>query len=276
MNSVARLFWRGCAPARKGYEDMRLLKFTPLLAIAAVFAAPAIAQQGEQRPRMMTPPPPPPEQASVAASNFSSAYRRAGNPRIVIFWNRAFDDEVASTYRTTTEWEQHNDGDGNSYGRSSTGDERKTSKRPDLVDEPVDWDMEGAFNSTMSSAGALLVDRASIMRTEGAADGAEERAKVQGIETRAVTGKADITVDILSTFDSRKKDGITYRITARDVRNASILADFTTSGRPPTPSMGLVVGPDGFERATPQEPGPEDFGQQLAVELMQALSRKFR
>jgi hypothetical protein len=255
---------------------MRLLKFTSLLAVAAVIAAPAIAQQGEQRPRMMTPPPPAPDQASVASSAFSSAYRRAGNPRIVIFWNRAFDDEVASTYRTTTDWEEHNDGNGNSYGRSSTGDERQTSKRRDLVDEPVDWDMEGAFNSTMSGAGARLVDRASIMRTQGAADGAEERANVQGIETRAVTGKADITVEILSTVDSRSSQGISYRITARDVRNATILADFTTTGRPPTPRMGLVAGPDGFERAKPPEPGPEDFGQQLAVELMQALSRKLR
>lgn len=255
---------------------MRLLKITTAIGVLAAIAAPAFAQQGERRPGMMTPPPPSPDQASVAASSFSSAYRRAGNPRIVIFWNRAFDDEVASTYRTTTEWEEHNDGDGNSYGRSSTGDERQTSKRRDLVDEPVDWEMEGAFNSTMSGAGARLVDRTSIMRTQGQADGAEERANVQGIETRAVTGKADITVEILSTYDSRSRNGITYRITAKDVRNASILADFTTTGRPPTPRMGLVAGPDGFERAKPPEPSPEDFGQQLAVELMQALARKLR
>lgn len=254
---------------------MRLLKIAPYFA-AIFIIAPANAQYRDGQPEVLDPPARQADPETVAAANFSPAYRKAGNPRIVIFWNRHFDDEVSSNYRTTTEYEEHNDGNGNLYGRSSTGDERKTSKRSDLVDEPVDWEMEGAFNSALTGSGARLVDRASIMRTQGEADGAEERANVQGVETRAVTGKADITVEILSTFDSRSSKGITYRIVARDVRSASILADFTTSGTPPTPRMGLVAGPDGFERAKPPVPGPDDYGRQLAVELMQALTRKWR
>jgi hypothetical protein len=40
--------------------------------------------------------------------------------------------------------------------------------------------------------------------------------------------------------------------------------------------MGLVAGPDGYERARPPEPGPDEKGWQLAVELMQALVRNWR
>lgn len=254
---------------------MQILKIAPLFAALSISGT-AHAQNGEVRPPVMQPAPRPPSAAAVAVSDFRPAYRRAGSPRIVIFWNRHFDDEVASRYRTTTEYEEHNDGNGNIYGRSSTGDERVTSKRRDLVEEPVDWEMEGAFNSAMSGAGARLIDRTSIMRTQGQADGAQERANVQGIETRAVTGKADITVEILSTSDGRSAEGITYRIVAKDVRNAEVLADFTTNGRPATPRMGLVAGPDGYERAKPPEPGPDDYGRQLAVELMQALTRNWR
>lgn len=254
---------------------MRLLKIAPLVAAIAIpFAASAQFREGV--PETLDAPVRQTDPATVAAANFAPAYRNAGNPRIVIFWNRHFDDELSSRYRTTTEYEEHNDGNGNVRGRSSTGNERKTNKRSDLVDEPVDWEMEGAFNSALSGAGARLVDRASIMRTQGEADGAGEYENVQSTETRAITGKADITVEILSTFDSRTDKGITYRIVARDVRNASILADFTTTGTPPTPRMGLVAGPDGFERAKPPVPGPDDYGRQLAVELMQALVKNWR
>lgn len=247
-----------------------------LCAAITVIAVPVSAQYRTGQPDVIDAPVRGPDAATQAIASFAPAYRRAGSPRIVVFWNRNFDDEVSSSYRTTREYEDHVDGNGNQYGRSSSGEERKTSKRSDLVDEPVDWEMEGAFNSTMSGAGARLVDRASIMRTQGEADGAEERANVQGIETRAITGKADITVEILSTYDSRSKKGITYRIVARDVRNALILVDFTTSGAPPTPHLELVAGPDGFEREKPPVPGPNDFGRQLAVELMQALNRNWR
>ncbi len=254
---------------------MQILRILPLVVVMSL-SSNAYAQNGETRPPVLKPAPRAPSAAAVTVADFRPAYRQAGSPKIVIFWNRHFDDEVASRYRTTTEYEESNDGNGNIYGRSSTGDERVTSKRQDLVEEPVDWEMEGAFNSAMTGAGARLVDRTSIMRTQGQADGAQERANVQGIETRAVTGKADITVEILSTVDSRSAEGITYRIVAKDVRNAVVLADFTTNGRPPTPRMGLVAGPDGYERARPPEPGPDDYGRQLAIELMQALIRNWR
>jgi hypothetical protein len=255
---------------------MRLLKLTFSIVAAMAFSSAANAQYREGQPPTLDPPPPAPDAETVAVSNFGPAYRRAGTPRIVIFWNRHFDDEVASRYRQKTEYEQHNHDDGAVHGSITTGDERISSKRRDLVTEPVDWDMEGAFNSAMTGSGARLVDRASIMRIQGVADGAEERANVQGIETRAITDKADIIVEILSSADSRAIDGISYRVVAKDVRNAVVLADFTTSGRPPARQMPYVAGPNGFERARQPEPGPEDIGRQLAVELMQALTRNWR
>lgn len=255
------------------------MKFSSIAAIATLVAITPSqslrAQNGEERPPIMQPRPRAPDPASVAVSNFVPAYRRAGNPRIVIFWNREFSDEVSSEYRTVTEYEDIDDGQGMKSGRSSVGEQRKTTKRKALVDEAVDWDLEGAFNQMLGRSGANMVDRTSIMRTQGVQDGAEERANVQAIETRAVAGKADLMVEILRTVDQRSPDGITFRIVVRDVNDARILADFTTDGRPPAQRMGLVAGPDGYERAKPPEPGPDDIGRQLAVELMQALTRNW-
>jgi hypothetical protein len=245
-------------------------------AISCVGTVPAVAQNGEVRPPVMQPAPAPRDPAAAAISNFGPAYRKSGSPRIVVFWNRHFDDEVASRYREVTEYEEIDDGKGMKSGRTSVGDERVTTKRRSIVDEPIDWDLESGFTRMMTAAGVNLVDRASMMRTQGVQDGAQERANVQAVETRAVTGKADLLVEILRAVDERSPDGITFRIVARDVNDARILADFTTSGRPPAPRMGLVAGPDGFERARPPEPGPGDIGRQLAVELMQALTRNWR
>jgi hypothetical protein len=244
--------------------------------LSANAAGSLFAQNGEERPPVMQPRPRAPDPTNVAVSNFVPAYRKAGSPRMVVFWNREFSDEVSSEYRTVTEYEDIDDGKGMKSGRSSVGEQRKTTKRKALVEEAVDWDLEGSFNQMLGRTGANMVDRASIMRTQGVQDGAEERANVQAVETRAVTGKADLMVEILRAADQRSADGITFRIIVRDVNDARILADFTTDGRPPTPRMGLIAGPDGYERAKPPAPGPDDIGRQLAVELMQALTRSWR
>lgn len=233
--------------------------------------APVAAQYRPGEPPTLPKPAPAPDIGGQALAGFSSAYKRAGSPRIVVFWNRHFDDEVSSRYKEVTDYEEVNDGSGHITSRRSVGDERTTTKRKSNLAEPIEWELEGAFVETMTNAGVRLVDRASIMRAQGEADGAQERANVQAIETRAITGKADIVVEILRADDPRSSAGIIFRIVARDIRNARILASFTTSGRPQTPRMGLVAGTDGFVRATPPAPGPDDVGRQLAVELARNL-----
>lgn len=247
-------------------------RYRALCAIAILSqAAPVEAQYRPGEPPTLPRPAPARDVGEQTLAGFSGAYKRAGSPRIVVFWNRHFDDEVSSRYKEVTDYEEINDGAGRITSRKSVGDERTTTKRKSNLAEPIEWELEGAFVETMTNAGVRLVDRISIMRTQGAAEGAEERANVQAIETRAITGKADIVVEILRADDPRSSAGIAFRIVARDIRDARILASFTTSGRPPTPRMGLVAGPDGFVRATPPEPGPEDVGRQLAVELARNL-----
>lgn len=258
----------------------------------------AAAQSGmrEGQPSVMQAPPRAPEQAMVAAQQFGAAYSRAGSPRITTFWNRSFGDEVTSNYKEVTEYDERKDSDEieseertagpagdlrlrdrsaseRVTGRRSVGDERDTTKRNTLVDEPVDWDVENAFNATLAASGARMIDRSAIMRTQGEADGADGRANVQAIETRAITGKADLLVEVLQANDG---GGIAFRVVVLDVRNAQILANFVTDGVPPTPQLGYVAGPNGFERARAPVPGPSDIGRQLAVETMQALARRWQ
>lgn len=247
--------------------------------IAALTAFPALAQyrdaevpmadQGRYRdgePVTLAPPPPPPSQGAVASAQFRQAYVKAGSPRVVVFWNRVMDDEIASTYK------ERNTPDGRVV------EERLTNKRADLVAEPIEWEVERAFTRTLSMSGARLVDRNSMMRLQGLQDKAERGVNYQAVETRALIGRADIMIEVLQTEDKRLAEGVSFRVTAKSVRTAEVLADVLSSGRPPARRMPLVAAdvPGGFVRAQQPEPSPADVGRQLAIELMNNLASTLR
>jgi hypothetical protein len=237
-----------------------------------------------------------PDPALGVRRRFAAAYGRAKSPRIVIFWNREFTDQLATDYRDTVQVDRSVVAAGSSSGVAVGGwgvsaaavesvgvaasSTRVTSSSENLTDnrtgsaysDAVDFDIQAAFQAMLAAAGARLVDRTAIMRTTGQRAGSH--ANIQAIETAAVTGKADLILEIVQLDDPRKPDGVTYRVIGRNVRSGRIMATLSTAGEPPAVPMPLVAGPEGgFVRAVAPEPGPGDIGRQLAVETMAALTR---
>lgn len=265
---------------------------------------PPVAGQGDLpyrpgQPQTLTPPPPPADPAIGVRSRFRTAYARAGSPRIVIFWNREFTDEVGTKYENYARIDSQTDAASSTRGAAiggfgvsvagvdsastsrtateiRTGTDRITdNRRGSAYSESVDFDIESAFTSMMGSGGANLVDRTSIMRTTGYRSGAGATSNIQRVETAAILGKADIVIEVVQLDDPRKPDGVSFKVIGRNVRSGKTLVTLNTGARPPQQRMGYVAGPSGgFVRATAPEPGPSDVGRQLAVETMSALSAR--
>lgn len=272
---------------------MRVARFAPLALLLVATTADAQFREG---PPTLPRPAARPDPSRLVADSFARAYAAHGSPRLAVFWNRPFDDEVSSSFRDRSRTEinrtrrgmelseetagaagtsrmDETHGQDKEVSETVSGTERVSSARAALVDEPIDWEVERAFGETLRAAGARTVDRATMIRMSQAAVLAGERANLQAIEAAALAARAELLIEVLQTPDRRSQDGISFRVTVRRLDTAELVADLTTSGRPTRQTMGYVAGPNGFERARAPEPEPTDIGRQLAVETMDAIAR---
>ena len=273
----------------------------PALALAALLAAtPAAAQWREGQPPMagtepmrsgqpvtLDAPPPAADPDRVATDRFAAAYVRAGRPRIAILWNRELTADVdtgreeVSTLRV--------DGRSNANGEMRETLRRRGSlttanadadhhvdaelrtttraldsgARRAAADAGADFDMERGLNDALAAANARLIDRTAILRTMALSG---ESTNVQALETRALLGKTDWTLEVVAMDDGR------WRIVARDLSSGRIVARAVSTGRPTPRAMPYVAGERGFVRATAPAAGPYAVGRQIGVDAMKALS----
>lgn len=285
---------------------MRLI-LIPVLALTSTVAmaqyreqgpAPAIQYRDDQ-PEVLRPAPPPVPAGVISAGAFRAAYARAGRPRILVFWNRVFSDEVSSTYRDTLHAQATTEHSANAQasnsvgwfsnsadvqGASSTrstldvsvGQERDTSARDNALSENVDFSVESAFTDALAQNGAQLIDRSLAMRTARGAKGAGSAPNVQAIETEAATSRANLLIEVLQSPAPGTPTGAVFKVTVKDIRAARVLASFTTAGRGAYVKPPLVAGPGGFVRALPQGTSPDGVGQEIANQTMAALARSLR
>ena len=270
-----------------------LLALLPLVFVAT----PAQAQFRDGQPGVLQPAPAPRDPGAGVNQAFAATYRRAGSPRIVVFWNREFDDEVASEYEDRTVDHEVTDTSNHALEETTAGPSGQTVRREggELTErmrettagtrrvkpaaraqqggESTNWLLEDAFSAVLAQAGARLVDRKMVMRLTGSSLGAGERANLQDLETRGMSRYADIVLEVLAAPDTGAPGGAAYRIVARDLRTARPLGSFTTSATPPVGRLGYVAGANGFERATPPTPGPSQVGRQLGLETLMVLAR---
>lgn len=248
---------------------------------------------------VLRPLPPPPSAGQAAAGNFRAAYARARQPRILVFWNRAFSDEVSSTYRQSLRAEagtdvsssarvEHQAGWGGSLTTADTrgssrstldasvGAEREERLRDNPLDESDDFAVEAAFSATLATNGAQLIDRSLAMRTSRGARGAGSQPNMQAIETEAATGRANLLIEVLQAPAPGTAVGVVFKVTVKDIRGARLLAAFTSTGRAPPVRARLVAGPGGFVRAAPPVQGPDGVGRELANQTMAAMARALR
>jgi hypothetical protein len=256
---------------------------------------PAFAQYRQDVPDVLPEPPTPPSPELVVGNAFRSAYARAGAPRMVLFWNREFDDEVASAYEdrtritaksqeTETELEETSESDlGSSRLRERdqagkftadivSGTKRVVKERPALA-ERSDWRLEQAFRRELANNGVRLVDRSVAMRTMSVGKGLSGQANVQEAEAAAMVATTDLILEVLQTKDSAAPMGLSFRIDVKDLRSGSVLANLISTGRLMDRGPGrFVASASGFQRAAPPAMTLDSVGQQLALETMAALA----
>ena len=285
---------------------MRTLIAVGLLLTASAAAAqyrddPAGAPAGAFRdgPEVLAPPPVPIPAGVVAAGNFRAVYDRVGRPRMLVFWNRSFSDEVSSTYRdnlhaeasassaasgsssTRSGWngtDSKTSAQGSSHSSLdvSVGAQRVEDGRFNPLDENVDFAVEAAFSQTLAGNGAQLIDRSLAMRTARGARGAGSRPNMQAIETEAATSRADLLIEVLQTSASGTPTGAVFKVTVKDIKRARLLATFTTAGERPYRKPKLVAEAGGFVRASAEGTSPDGVGRELANRTMAALAGSLR
>lgn len=266
------------------------LPATVLAAALLLFDTPAAAQyRGDAvapeayrdgQPEVLRAPPSPLDRGVLAAGDFRAAYARARSPRIMVFWNRTFGDELTTAYRDIVHGEATH---AVSYDNGalasrdtvdlSSGTARIDSSRESALDEDIDFAVEAAFTDGLATNGARLIDRSMAMRAGGR--GAGNRPNVQAIEAAATAARADVLIEVLQTTASRATPtGAVFKVTVKDIRSARVLVAFTSGGAAPVRPAGLVVGPGGFVRDTRvASTSPDGVGRELANRTMTALAR---
>ncbi len=175
------------------------------------------------------------------SQSFADAYKRAGKPRLAIYWNRQLSDTLNDWYGDSRVVVTKS-GEGNLSGSlkspslngdvniSQSGSSQTTVEAQHRVtdqntrlqpSESWDWQFQDGFLGPFLSAGATVVDRTAIMRITGldakGADGAS-------VETMALQGKADLLIEVLVTPQTQSTVGYELRARVLNVKTGQIVA----------------------------------------------------
>lgn len=234
-----------------------------------------------------------PPEGQVRA-DFARAYAEEGEPRIAVFWNRAFSDRLSQwaaegrllvTREGQAGIEVRGDRRGDTRGRIR-GDESATlsyqRNRPERAQgrdlSPLAAaEFESAFARPMLEAGVALVDRAAIMRFTDSnltrQAGQDSMPDAQRIETEALKGFADYVAEVTMMADQRATTGRTVRIVVKRIPDGVLVADVLATARSPG-GKRWVAGPDGYVEVGADDPmSASDLGRTAALRTMEALAR---
>ena len=273
-----------------------------LVALGIVLAADAAAQYRQGEPEVLSPlkaegPAPAPDPAPA----FASAYHRAGQPRIVVLWNRPFDDRIASvheTSRTTTESTSSTAGSLSTSAHGVTGSaelsgygsasrthrvESQTSgyqehPRTRSVSERNAALLEQAFMSELRRSGARLVDRALLVRRTAAQShrgGADPRL----VETDALLKHAEWLLEVQLIPDAAAPLGHAFMAQLKDLRTSrEVMSVYSRAVPPPAINEAgrWIATEQGYAYQQPRLAalGAADYGAALAREVMLTTSQQ--
>jgi hypothetical protein len=260
----------------------------------------SFAQWRTDQPPVVTPPPQHVLRASGVPEAFSASYKAAGRPRILLFWNSAFDGVTQLDRQTVQSTQRDDKQSSNSLHKQTNGSAgsavlteadtdskasvtQVTTQRvidsaiqPDLLSARNAAQLEMTFRQQLQEAGARLFDRATTLRFTQAG---RDRAGVDGklIETDTVLGKADLLLEILTVKDVDAPLGAGFKIVITDVKSGAELASLYTLARPELrqPTGHYIVTDIGFEWRQPSaRAGVADVGISLSHQVMQLLSQR--
>lgn len=229
---------------------------------------------------------PPAVAAPDEVDMFRRAWRRAGAPRIVVFWNRELTDELATAYvrtrtvehsRRTEAWAGAAPGaavaGATDAGRLSVEVETRRQEPParQAMPERTRWPFESAFHGAFAEAGVSLVSRPVALRSE-ALGAVGDQPNIQALEMKAARRRADFAIEVLTAPSPTASGQHLHRVRVTHLASARIVADLTSEARPVLSGPRPYVATNrGFEPAPPPAQTAEGTGRELAMQTMAAL-----
>jgi len=288
---------------------MRMPVRTALLLALCLPSGGTLAQSigGAVPPYQPVPPVPPPQRSDnvtvpVAKDNpfksredltraFASSYQRSGRPRLALYWNRQLTDTLDEWYGTTrivvsNQHDAQMSGNVNSPALSGSADLNVSGSSQTTIEaqrrvrdpnssrlqpsEAWEWQFQDGFLAPFLAAGAIVVDRATIVRIAGAE---AKGSTAPTIEAKALQGLADFLMEILVSPQSQSTLGYELRARVIEVKTGRIVAYVNSRAlKEWNPAKEAVATNRGFEL-----PGDDDdtFGPVRTNAPYEATSQGF-
>lgn len=275
----------------------------PVAPIVNVQASAVVAPIAESR--LVVSRPQGPDRSGIRLG-FEQAYRKAGAPRMAVYFNRELSDEVrewvpgdaVTTVRNHTRTDElhldvHNEGkpqhsgqldaEGHSSSQNSTTIHSQsyigvTGGRDDPR-EAWKWEFEDTVTNEFLFTRANLVDRSLILRlmakNKPQAEGLSGAISTNINEISALEKYADVLVEVLVTESPGTATGYDFRATAKMVQTGRLVGTAYVRGSEPlfSPDVRYVPGPTGYtKQVTRQIPSVTDVSSLLATRLMQSMT----
>lgn len=235
------------------------------------------------------------------ASEFSHAYKQEGEPKVAIFWNKKFDDQLSQWSATTRmsktgetstatkdKFEPNSANEG--YVRNTSGGSRIVeaqynevkveAKNREGFGELNDFSFSGGFVQSMLESGVYIIDRDAIMRLmqrdSAKSSGAEMISDAKKIETDALLGYADLLAEIVFSkeFSPSSPMNREFLVTVKEISTGRLITMFRSSAMPSNINK-FEASQSGYDSVNVNlKDGnfrPELAGEQLAYELMEKL-----
>lgn len=233
--------------------------------------------------------------AGQGSTRFAESYKAAGKPRIAILFNRQLSDEVRE-WRTEGRVVAIGEGSVTHTRDGVFGRESETVKGPVAVavqtqmeengqrvgpGERYTWGFEDGFMQPFLRAGAVLVDRATIMRLASRDISQGSKADpigVKKVEMDALVNNADVFIEILISRSPSALYGYEFKATAKEIRSGRILASSTslnwdrTAMRP----KKVITTDKGYQIVDDNAfPAVQKLSGDLALDLMNSLAAQW-
>lgn len=233
-------------------------------------------------------------------NKFKQAYLKKGEPKIAIFWNRKFDDQLSQWYQG---YRVSHTGESFAKGQIQIKPNDEKASEVNLIAkeknvsakyvevrqeqqrqgfaEAEGFEFESSFTSTFLAVPATIVDRATIMRLtqrqSTKESGIETVSDQQKIETDSLIGHADFFAEVLLTPNEVGVTAWSFMVSVKSVKEGRIVAMFKSDALN-SPKLKdnkrWVATNKGFVKVDDREniATPEQLGVQLAYETMRALT----
>lgn len=236
----------------------------------------------------------PPDIIDPAIKAFKQYYKKAGYPKIALFWNIELTDSIKDRQVKSETISGSNKESVNKLIKSTTGPEgtanltdgdetsnfnitrtvskdtiTDNNKRTTSLAESDMWKSQTAFKNILREAGVKFIDRNAILRTTALKENTEN---LPALETKALLGKADLLMEVLMVRDPDAPLGWGFKVSLLDLNSGEEKSSLYSQARPiltaPAKSEYKATN-TGFQKITYQTQATvDDIGVALAVDVM--------